>query len=67
MRLPEFLACQETKHEQSVADLCAFSDMVVGAVTAACQAALEHLETQLAQACSRAQGCIRSVEAELVP
>ncbi len=41
--------------------------MVVGAVTAACHAALEHLETQLAQACSRAQGCIRSVEAELVP
>jgi len=67
LRLPEFLACQETKHEQSVVGLSAFSDMVVGAVTAACHAALEHLETQLAQACSRAQGCIRSVEAELVP
>lgn len=57
LRLPEFLACQETKHEQSVVGLSAFSDMVVGAVTAACHAALEHLETQLAQACSRTQGC----------
>ena len=57
MRLPDFLACQETKHDQSVTDLCVFSDMVVGAVTAACHAALEHLETKLAQACLRTQGC----------
>lgn len=57
MRLPDFLACQETKHDQSVVDLSAFSDRVVGAVTAACRAALKNLETQLAQACSRTQGC----------
>ena len=48
-RLPAFLACQEVKHEQSARELDTFGDMVVGAVTAACHAALEHLETQLAQ------------------
>ena len=52
-RLPDFLACQATKHEQSAAELQTFSDMVLGAVTAACQAAIEHVETQLAQARSQ--------------
>ena len=46
-RLPEFLACQEVKHEHSAAQLDAFGDMAVGAVTAACHAALEHLEAHL--------------------
>lgn len=49
-RLPDFLACQETKHEQSAVELHSFSDTVIGTVTAACHAAIEHLETQLAQA-----------------
>ncbi|DBB06681.1 TPA: hypothetical protein ACH3X1_012189 [Trebouxia sp. C0004] len=62
LRLPEFLASQETKHDQSVVALSAFSDMVVGAVTTACHAALEHLETQLAQACPHTQGCSHLLE-----
>ena len=48
-RLPAFLASQEVKHEQSAHELDTFGDMVVGAVTAACHAALEHLEIQLSQ------------------
>ena len=48
-RLPEFLACQEVKHEQSASQLDSFGDMAVGAVTAACHAALEHLEAHLSQ------------------
>ena len=48
-RLPAFLACQEMKHEQSAQQLETFADKVIGAVTAACHAALEQLETQLSQ------------------
>ncbi len=61
-RLQEFLACQETKHEQSASELDTFGDMVVGAVTAACHAALEHLEAQLSQACSSCKLGQRSVQ-----
>ena len=50
-RLQDFLACQQTKHDQSAAELDTFGDMVLGAVTAACHAALEHLEAHLSQAC----------------
>lgn len=46
-RLPDFLAQQEIKHEQTEAQLDTFGDMAVGAVTAACHAALEHLEAHL--------------------
>ena len=49
-RLPDFLASQQTQHEQSAHNLATFGDKVVGAVTAACHAALEHLEAHLAQA-----------------
>ena len=48
-RLQEFLACQEVKHEQTAAQLDTFGDMAVGAVTAACHAALEHLEAHLSK------------------
>ena len=51
-RLPDFLAFQETKHEQSAAELDSFGLEVTGAVTAACHAAQEQLEKQLAEACS---------------
>lgn len=48
-RLPDFLACQEIKHQQTEAQLDTFGDMAVGAVTAACHAALKHLEGHLSK------------------
>ena len=48
-RLPDFLASQQVKHELSAQELESFGDKVIKAVTAACHAALEQLETQLAQ------------------
>ncbi|KAL3154308.1 hypothetical protein ABBQ32_013793 [Trebouxia sp. C0010 RCD-2024] len=48
-RLPDFLAGQQIKHEQSAKDLDTFGGMVIGAIAAACHAALEQLETQLLQ------------------
>lgn len=48
-RLPDFLASQQIKHELSAQELESFGGKVIKAVTAACQAALEQLETQLAQ------------------
>ena len=48
-RLQDFLACQEVKHGQTAAQLESFGDMAVGAVTAACHAALEHLEAHLSK------------------
>ncbi|KAL3139803.1 hypothetical protein ABBQ38_004104 [Trebouxia sp. C0009 RCD-2024] len=48
-RLPDFLAGQQIKHEQSAKDLDSFGGMVIGAVASACHAALEQLETQLLQ------------------
>ena len=51
-RLPEFLAFQETKHEESAAQLGKFGQDITEQVLAACRAALEQLERQLAEACS---------------
>ena len=48
-RLPDFLASQQIKHEQSVQELESFGDKVIGAVTSACHAALEQLDAQLLQ------------------
>lgn len=48
-RLPDFLASQQIKHTQSAKDLDTFGGMVIGAVAAACHAALEQSETQLSQ------------------
>ena len=48
-RLPDFLASQQIKHEQSAQELETFGDKVIRAVTSACHAALEQLETQLSQ------------------
>ena len=50
-RLPDFLAGQQIKHEQSAQDLDTFGGMVIGAVAAACHATLEQLETRLSQVC----------------
>lgn len=47
--LPDFLASQQIKHDRSAHELETFGDKVIGAVTAACHAALEQLETQLSQ------------------
>ena len=48
-RLPDFLAFQETKHEESAAQLGKFGQDVTEQVLAACRAALDQLETQLAE------------------